>query len=769
MTIGSPRRVESGRTGRLARRLIGLLVVAVVVPTFIATSLSLATWRSAYRQAVLERQHEIAKLAANRVGSLLDVVIDQVQIVALQVNLSSEARLQQLATQLMKANWGVQEVLVADAMGRAIVRYDRYHVIPDSDELHVGDEQFFLLSMLDEVYVRDIEVSEYNEPLLRIAEPVHNADRAPAGVLAVRFNLKVMWDALAEVDAGDSGYALIVDHENRLIGHKNPSTVLRGLDLSDVDTVRRAARSEANVRPGPLDEHMAIGMEGEGVLFSAASICRSGWTAIVETPVDEAFVAESATLRWSIVVVLLSVLAGSFYARFAGLSFAKPIQALTRTARELGAGNLEARAEAAPPRSTPDEIDTLVASFNDMANAVSAAVAEERSARRALQESERSLNDAQRIARLGRWQWDLGSRHAHTTDQVHQILGTTRPDGGATVKELLERVHSEDLAALEARAKATLAGSTRFDETIRMVRPDGETRWCHALVEVVQDEDGRPAQLVGTVLDITERRQAEEALAQLNSELEARVAERTAELEAFAYSISHDLRAPLRAVQGFSEAVLEDYEGALDASGQDYLRRIVGAAARMDGLIQALLAYSRLSQTETTAQAVPLADIVAEARRTTVTDELEGKVHLTVHEPLPVVLAHPPTLRQVVTNLLSNAFKFVEPGTAPQVKVWAEPKGTRMRLWIEDNGIGINPEHHDRILQVFERLHGVEEYPGTGIGLAIVKKSVERMSGRVGLVSALGSGSRFWIELPTEESAGIESRVPVEVENAQPV
>ena len=117
-------------------------------------------------------------------------------------------------------------------------------------------------------------------------------------------------------------------------------------------------------------------------------------------------------------------------------------------------------------------------------------------------------------------------------------------------------------------------------------------------------------------------------------------------------------------------------------------------------------------------------------------------------EPLPTVLGHGTTLAQVFANLVGNAVKFVPAGRVPEVVIRAQPNGDRVRVWVEDNGIGIAPEHHERIFRVFERLHRAEDYPGTGIGLAIVRKGVERMGGAVGLESALGSGSKFWIELP---------------------
>jgi PAS domain S-box-containing protein len=239
-----------------------------------------------------------------------------------------------------------------------------------------------------------------------------------------------------------------------------------------------------------------------------------------------------------------------------------------------------------------------------------------------------------------------------------------------------------------------------------------------------------------------------------SAELEQRVAERTAslteanqEMAAFAYTISHDLRAPLRGIQGFAQALLEDYGARLDDTGRGYARRIAAAGARLDTLIQDLLAYSRLGRSEIARQPVNL-----ELQVSAVLADMDGELRergarLRVEGPIPPVLGHEVTLGQVLANLVANALTFVGPGVKPEVRIRAEPRGTRVRLWVEDNGIGITPAHHERIFGVFERLHGIERYPGTGIGLAIVRRGVERMGGTVGVESAVGRGSRFWIEL----------------------
>lgn len=224
--------------------------------------------------------------------------------------------------------------------------------------------------------------------------------------------------------------------------------------------------------------------------------------------------------------------------------------------------------------------------------------------------------------------------------------------------------------------------------------------------------------------------------------------ERNEELESFAYSISHDLRAPLRAMDGFSQALLEEYGDKLDSTGRQYAERVKAGARRMDLLIRDLLAYSKMTRGDIKVGPLELDRVVRGAL-----DQVEGDARargarVVVEDDMPRVQGHESTLTQVLMNLIANGIKFVPAGRTPEVRVRTEGRDGVVRLWVMDNGIGIPPEYHERIFRVFERLHRTDEYPGTGIGLAIVRKGVERMGGRVGLESEADRGTSFWIDLP---------------------
>ncbi|MBD1875595.1 PAS domain S-box protein [Nodosilinea sp. FACHB-131] len=375
-----------------------------------------------------------------------------------------------------------------------------------------------------------------------------------------------------------------------------------------------------------------------------------------------------------------------------------------------------------------------------------------------LREQEQLFRSTFNQAAVGIAHVNSDGRWLRVNQKLCQIVGYTRD-------ELLQRTfqditYAEDLDIDVAYFHQMLADEIQtYSMEKRYIRKDHSLVWINLTVSLVRKPTREPDYFIAVVEDISDRKQAEDALQQLNDTLEQRVRERTAqlaetnqELEAFTYSVSHDLRAPLRTMQGFAQALLEDCGDQIEDFCKSYVDSIIDDAVQMNGLISDLLDYSRLTRTQINLQPTNLNEVVEEALKQSTAQMEEKQAQINVAAALPSVMAHRSTLIQAVINLVGNAIKFVAPTTQPQIDIFAEETYQDdvrwIRLWIVDNGIGIGPEHQERIFRVFERLHGAESYPGTGIGLAIVRKGLERMGGQAGVESQLGHGSRFWIALP---------------------
>ena len=264
---------------------------------------------------------------------------------------------------------------------------------------------------------------------------------------------------------------------------------------------------------------------------------------------------------------------------------------------------------------------------------------------------------------------------------------------------------------------------------------DDDVRWLESLANILAAYTDR----VRSAADLREREANYRHLA-------GQLQRANKELEGFAYSVSHDLRAPLRTMTGFAHALVETRAEALDEEAMDYARRIISSGKRAEELISDLLSYSRLSFEKLELQPVDLQEVVDNVKEQLAADIEERNAVIRVEGKLPTVLAVKTIMTQVLSNLVSNAIKFVPEDRAPEITIRLEDLTHRLRLWVEDNGIGIPAGQEERIFRVFERLTDEEKRPGTGIGLAIVRRGMERIGGSAG-VERLDNGSAFWIEL----------------------
>jgi PAS domain S-box-containing protein len=373
----------------------------------------------------------------------------------------------------------------------------------------------------------------------------------------------------------------------------------------------------------------------------------------------------------------------------------------------------------------------------------------------ALQSSEERYALAVMGANDGIWDWDLLTHKVYFSRRWQKILGYEEAEFEQSLAAWFGHQHPQDLSELKAAIEAHLQGHSPYLECEhRMIRKDGTECWVMCRGSAVRDSQGTPYRMAGSLTDISDRKAATQLLARQTEEL----ARSNQELEQFAYIASHDLQEPLRKIEAFGDRLKRKYDKTLDEQGHDYLARMQNAAGRMRTLIQDLLAFSRVTTQTRGFAPVALSTLLQEVLGDLEVRIQETHAQVTVGD-LPTIDADALQMRQLFQNLIGNALKFQQSGVPPIVNIQcneensveSDPALVFCRITVSDNGIGFDEKYLDRIFKVFQRLHGRTEYEGTGIGLAVCAKIVERHGGQLTAQSAPGGGATFIISLPLQQ------------------
>ncbi len=360
---------------------------------------------------------------------------------------------------------------------------------------------------------------------------------------------------------------------------------------------------------------------------------------------------------------------------------------------------------------------------------------------------EAQLNEAQELALIGSYDWEVGAETTTSSPEIFRIFGLSRDAKNISMKEFTDAIHEEDFPEVQKAINTSVETLAPFNYEYRLVMPDKTIKHVHARGKIVPGENGKASRLVGTVQDITARKRNEAKILKKTEELERS----NSDLQRFASVASHDLKEPLRKIQIFADMLMDDHKDVLGEDGQLLLNKIITSGDRMESVIQALLSFSTLGAEKEPASRIDLKSLLKD-----ISDDYElliqqknAKLNI---ENLPVIEGAASQISQLFQNLIGNALKFNRPGVAPVVDISAQivNGGKSHEITIKDNGIGFDEKYSSQIFEVFQRLHRKEEYEGTGIGLSICKKIVENHQGTITVRSQINEGATFIITLPVK-------------------
>ena len=375
----------------------------------------------------------------------------------------------------------------------------------------------------------------------------------------------------------------------------------------------------------------------------------------------------------------------------------------------------------------------------------------------ALKESEERLRLSTELAKVAVWEYHIAHKTLLRSKNHDQLYGLEWQKNWE-LDAFINATHPDDREISTSTIQKSIApgGPDNYTFDIRVVHPDKSIHWLNVTGQVVErDKNGQGAVIRGTLIEVTDRKNVEREIKKLNEELEQRVKQRTLELqsaiqelETFTYSVSHDLKAPLRGIDGYGKLLLDIYGADLNEEARNFIGTIRSSTQQMNQLIDDLLEYSRLERGQVTHKNIPIKTFIEDlvSLYKPVLEQNNFAVNLKV--PDVQIAADEKALRIALRNLLENAIKFSKKQANPAMEIGLNEGESFWILYVKDNGVGFDMKYHERIFDIFQRLHRTEDYKGTGIGLAMVKKAMQRINGSVWAESSQGEGSTFNLEIP---------------------
>ena len=446
-------------------------------------------------------------------------------------------------------------------------------------------------------------------------------------------------------------------------------------------------------------------------------------------------------------IVLCSLLLAFVISDRLQARISNPLITLASTARQV---SLKHDYSVRAPDAGGDELGLLTDAFNQMLTQIQEQTV-------ALRQNEQRLRLALGASHTGTWDWDLQTGRIIWDEYTAALFGLKADDFAGTYDSFLKLVHAEDRNPLERSVARTLEEEREFSGEFRIVWPDGSIHTMYARGKALKDDSGKPVRMIGVTQDITERKLAEQQILQMNAILEQRVRERTAELtaanhelEAFTYSVAHDLRAPLRHIDAFSKILFDEFSEKIPPDARPLLETIRKGSQSMSRLVDDLLNLARVGRQELKRERTPLnpvvEEVIAELKRETGGRQIEWHVG-----QLPEMDSDPGLIKQVFANLLSNAVKYTRPRNKAIIEIGQREIGGETVIFVQDNGVGFNMKYADKLFGVFQRLHRADEFEGTGVGLATVDRIVRKHGGRIWAEAEVDKGATFYFTVNGSE------------------